>query len=474
MSNMILEKGVPFPSDLEFARIKQQQIWDDMYNGVYHYIRKVIVGDTGAAEKKQDPLIPLPGIISDIKSDLLFGEFPNFIFGKDTQSLNELVMEKLKGWKTFMTDVNSASIYNSALGTMFWYLFRMNDKVFYKFIKPMNTIWSEDIIGLTKVWFFHEIDRSRYDKWIEYHLQEHKYIWDAENESPLLDPDRKHVVVEYEFRVKNDPTREIKKIKIVKKEMETGLDFIPIIKLENKKNLNQKNGKSDYQGKEQMFAEVDNRIDQINNVLSEHEEPWLFIPPGVLNEKGQFNRSQGKMIEKSASDNKNNKVDIVTWDGKLEASFNAIKMWIQLILFTSRISNPIAGFFFDNTGGHAESGKALKWRSVNTNSMITGARNIWNETFLDFFTMWFKMDTDFKDAEAKDQRTLWRDGLPLDDEAIVTNVVKEVNAQLKSKLKGIQEINEVDEKTAQEELDRINAEADTKANRTANTFRTEV
>jgi hypothetical protein len=52
--------------------------------------------------------------------------------------------------------------------------------------------------------------------------------------------------------------------------------------------------------------------------------------------------------------------------------------------------------------------------------------------------------------------------------------VKEVNAQLKSKLKGIQQINEIDEKTAQKELDRINAEADTKANRTANTFRTTV
>ncbi len=472
---MILEKGSPFPSELEFKRINQQQVWDDMYNGVYHYIRKIIVGNDGATEKKQDPLVPLPAIISDITSDLLFGEFPSFVFGKDTQALNEKVSDRLKEWKTYMTDVNSAAAYNSCLGTMFWYLFQMNEQTFYKFIKPMNTIWSEDILGLTKVWFFHEIDRSRYDRWIDYHIQEHFYNYDDKTyESPILDPGKQHAVIEYEIRVKNDPTREIKKVKIVKKEIVTGFDFIPIIKIENIKNLNQKNGKSDYQGKEQLFAEVDNNVDQINHILSEHADPWTFIPPGILNENGQFNRAKGKMIEKAPGAQGNNDVDVIAWDGQLEASFNNIKMMIQMILFTSRISNQIAGFFFDKTGGQAESGRALKWKSVSTNSMIVKKRNTWDESFLEFFTMLFKMDKNFKDDDSKDQRTLWKDGLPLDNEAVVKHVVTEVNAQLKSKLKAIQQINEVDEKTAQAELDRINAEADTKANRTASTFRTEV
>lgn len=472
----ILKKGERFPSEPEDKRIKQQLIWDDMYNNVHHNIRKIIVGERGASEKKIDPIVPLASLISDINGDLLFGEFPNITFGENNESFTDTVHERLKQWRTYMSDVLSAASYNSALGTMFWYLFKMNDKVFYKFIKPVNTIWDEDIIGLTYVMFFFEYDRDPNNRWIKFKTQEHYYDYDdSEYESPLLDDKRKHIVAESIITVRLDDTRKIVKIEDEKTE-ESGLSFIPIIKVENIKNLNAKNGKSDYQGKEQMLAEVDNRIDEINHVLTEHAEPWTLLPPGVLNEDGNFNRSNGKMIEKAQSGGQGtNNVDVVQWDGQLESSFNAIKMLIQLILFSSRISNPIAGFFFDNTGGQVESGRALKWRSINTTSMITKKRNTWNEAFNQFFTMWFNMDDQFKDVPDEiDMNVFWKDGLPLDEEAVVENVIKQVRANVLSQQTAIQKINEVDPDEAQKELDTINDELDTSANRTAGTFRTEV
>jgi hypothetical protein len=326
--------------------------------------------------------------------------------------------------------------------------------------------------------FFSEIDRDVNDRWVKYKIQEHYYKYkDGEFESPLLDKDRKHIVSEVEITVENTQNRKVKKLDVIQEPTESGLDFIPVIKVENIKNLNAKNGKSDYQGKEQMFAEVDNRVDEINHILAEHAEPWTFVPPGVLNEDGDFTRSRGKMIEKASSGQQGaNSVDIMEWDGKLESSFNSIKMLIQLILFTSRISNPIAGFFFDQTGGQAESGRALKWRSVNTTSMITKKRLSWNEAFQQFFNMIFKMDSNLNQFEGKkyDLNIQWQDGLPLDDEAIVKNVIAQVQNGLLSQLTGIQKINEVDKETAEKELDTINKEADTKANRTAGTFRVEV
>jgi hypothetical protein len=238
--------------------------------------------------------------------------------------------------------------------------------------------------------------------------------------------------------------------------------------------LNKKNGKSDYQGKEQLFAEIDNRVDEINHILQEHSEPWTFVPPGVLDNKGNFNRSQGKMIEKAAGTNTNNTVDVMTWDGQLEASFNSIKMMIQLVLFTSRISNPIAGFFFDNSGGQVESGRALKWKSINTNSMITRKRKNWNEAFQTFFTYLFEMDDEFKKTEDFNLRVKWQDGLPLDVDAVVDNVIKQVGAKVLSKKTGIQQINEVSPEKAQTELDQINAEQQQEVTTRSTAFRQEI
>jgi hypothetical protein len=467
------EKGKQFPSEIEAARINQQQKWDDMLNGTYNYIRKVIVKDKGADEKKVDPLVPLPTLISDVTADLLFGEFPVFTFGEDNEQLNQDVDEFLKNWRSFKTDVLSASGHASAMGTMFWYLFKMQDKTFYKFIKPTNTIWEEDLLGLTNVAFFHITEIDTHKKWIKYEVQLHKYLYDESIESPLLDENRKYVHSMFEITV-DSTTNKIKNINELQPETDSGLNFIPITKIENINVINNKNGRSDYQGKEQLFAEIDNRIDEINHVLAENAEPWLFVPPGILNEDGNFNRSRGKMIEKAFGQQGTDSVDIITWDGRLEASFKAIDKMIQMVLFTSRISKPIAGFNTDNVGGQVDSGRALKWQSINTTSMITRKRTTWDEAFIQFFEMLFKMDSAFKEKTEYTLNTLWKDGLPLDDEAIIENIVKQVQNGLLSHLTGIQKINEVDEDQAQEELDKVSEETEAKVNLQNQAFKVEI
>jgi hypothetical protein len=470
---MILEKGETFPSDKELSRIKKQQQWDDMFTGVFNNITRIITTTKGTAEaQKVDPLVPLPAVVSEINGDLLFGEFPLFMFGEEGDALTEQVLEWEKKRKTFMTDILGGATSLSALGTIFWVMFKMGDKVFYKFEKPMQVIWDEDILGLTKVWLFKELERDKNNKWVRYELQEHKFDYDEEEKSPYLDDKRKGTIQDIVIKV-NVADREIKEV-INGEVKESGFNFLPIIKIDNLQMLNKKNGKSDYQGKEQLFAEIDNRVDEINHILQEHSEPWTFVPPGVLDNKGNFNRSQGKMIEKAASSNTNNAVDILTWDGQLQASFDSIKMMIQLVLFTSRISNPIAGFFFDNSGGQVDSGRALKWKSINTNSMITRKRKNWDEAFQTFFTYLFEMDDEFKKTEDFNLRVKWQDGLPLDVDAVVDNVIKQVGAKVLSKKTGIQQINEVSPEKAQTELDQINAELQTETTTRSTAFRQEI
>jgi hypothetical protein len=447
-----------------------------MYQGTY--IHQLTIQQSGgqATAKKVDPLVPLPAVISEISSDLLFGEFP--VLKMENEADQAVLDDYIMNNPQFGTDIQEASTMTTATGMLFWYLFIMDGQTFYKFIKPQNMLWEEDILGITKVQIFKEKSRSDNGKSAVYKVLELTFDYnESKFKSPYTDENRKYVTREYEIRVENPngsgkDARVIKEVKLINEQI-TDFDFIPVIKIDNIKVLGSKIGKSDYQGKEQMFAELDNRVDQINHVLQEHSEPWTLIPPGVLNKNGNFNKSNGKMIEKMGGQGQDS-VDIMSWDASLKDAFTQIETLIQLILFTSRISNPIAGFFTERTGSQVESGRALKWKSISTFSMIDRKRKYWNEAFRKYFKYLNAMDDNFNLSDDFKLEVLWKDGLPLDREAIVGQVVKEVNAGLKSKLSGIQQINEVTEDTAQKELDTITAEKQTQANIEASKFRVEV
>jgi hypothetical protein len=444
----MLEKGDIFLDSMELARIKQETNWEKMLHGLFHYVINIGVnGQTGKANSiNVDPLVPIPATISEINSDLLFGEFPSFVFAdtKDQSAMDEW----LKEHDQFQTDILEAATYVSAMGTLFNRHFKAEDMRYDTFVKSNKVSWEEDVFGLIRVFIFDPIEgEESTGAYMYYQVEEHSYE-SKHAISPLLDDDRKYVVEKYKIKVKST-NREVAKIWDEEREV-TDLKDMPIIKTVNQKQLGQKTGKSDYQGKEQLFAEIDNRVDQINYVLQEHVEPWMGLPTGILNEKGQINRKLGKMFEKAP-----------------------IETMIRMVLFTSRISSPIAGFEIDTRGGQIESGRALKWRSVPTWAMINRKRKYWEMFFKQYFT---KVEDLEKDANINvdAMSIVWKDGLPLDEDAVVENVMKQVSAGLMSKLQGMQTIREIDEKKAKKEQAVIQEEQQSKANIEASRFRVEV
>jgi len=435
-----------------------------MFHGTYIY-RKIV--DNDGQVKEVDPLTPVPSAISEIMGDLLFGEFPIISFNKD--STNELYTQWLKNNPQFKTDLLESATYASPLGTVFQYNFQMNKKHYYKFIKSNKTVWDEDIWGISNLKIFDvlgpdqirkrtgEVVEKANNKFVFYHIQEHTFNYDESLESPYMDDGRKYKIIDYDIKV-DKTTREIKKI-YNEKETLTDFDFMPIVKLDNLRQMGIKLGKSDYQGKEQLFAEIDNRIDQINYVLQEHAEPWVAVPQGIADENGKFNRRQGKMYEKTGS-GVDNEISIGSWDAQLDSAFRQIETMTFMVFFTSRISAPIAGL---EKGGQVESGRALKWRSVNTLTMINRKRKYWEEALEKFFYILTQLNDEWKKADISGFTIKWQDSLPMDDTEVVENVIKKVNNGLLSHLKGIQEANEVNEEKAKSELDQINAERKEKA-----------
>jgi hypothetical protein len=461
---MALEVGDVFPTEQERIRIKLQTQWEQMFHGLYHY-RKII--DNSGRVTEVDPLTPIPAVISEITGDLLFGEFPELDFQND--QTNNLFKELLMNNKAMGTDLLEAATYNSFLGSIFWHNFLVEGKPYYKFIKSNKVIWEQDLWGLTNVKFFKEIEVKKNGKIIVYHIQEHDFVYDESKVSPYIDEARKYRIQNYDVEVDVIHDYKVKAVTGLKEEI-TDWDFIPLIKIDNLRMMGEKLGKSDYQGKEQLFAEIDNRVDQINYVLQEHAEPWIVMPPGVLNEKGHFNKSNGKMIERMGGDT-NNDIGITSWEAQLESAFKQIETMIWLVFFTGRISAPIAGL---DKGGQVESGRALKWKSINTNSMIARKRKYWNEAFRRFFEIRKAIDSDFKKAEIDDLVIRWQDGLPLDDTEVAEVATQLVTSGIMSEMTAIQRTQEVDKDGATAELSQIRKEQQDKATIKSTQFRGEV
>ena len=462
-----MEKGTKFFTSNDNQRIALENKYEQMYSGLYSHIINYSADERGLNARKVAPLVPLPAVIADINADLLFGEFPNFIFDDEgTQG----VIDQWLSDTYFKTDTLEACTYTSVLGTIFLYSYEYDSKTYYKYIKPNSILWDEDDFGFTNAKVFDLINIEDNGKYANYKVQEHKFVYDEEAPSPYLTDGRKHVLLNYNVRIRisDGLVKDISEYK----ETITEQDFLPIVKVCNIKLMGQKSGKSDYEGKCQLFAEVDNRLDQINYILQEHVEPWTAVPAGLLDQDGKLSRNFGKMYEKMGT-TANDDISVRTWDGKLTDAFESISTMIRMILFTSRISAPIAGFN-DKNGTSVESGVALKWRSISTSAMIMRKRKYWEDSLRDFLTQQSQMSGVLKDIDFSLMKFEWQDGMPMDEETFVNNVVTQVNAGLMSKLEGIQQTQELDKANAEKELNQIGAEQQENANIQATKFRVEV
>ncbi len=445
---MLLQVGKVFLGRQDQKRIRLQSKWEKLYHS--EFIHQIIV-DKGGSRRAVDPLIPLANTVSEIFADLLFLEFPKINFDKDAID-KELVplIDSLK------IDLLEAAGLNSATGMLFWVLFKKDGKTFWRFKSPTEVQWQKDFTDeLTMVRLFKQIEVKGQN--LTFFIQEWNLNLFGEGEDTF----KRAIIEEYEVVVRASDHEVIRVMAVDAKD--TGLPFIPVIEIQNIGQMNSPIGKSDYQGKEQLFAEVDNRVDQNNSVLQEQSEPWVGLPSGVLDEAGNFNRKNGKWFQKGMSGNQaDNEVSVVTWDASLTASFEQIKLMVRQILFTTRISSPIAGF---EEGATVESGTALKWRSINTFSSLGRRRIYWEQAIKKFLLYYSQMTEGATDlTEALDTVKIeWQDSLPMDDDSATDNVVKKVNAKVQSRLKAIMNLNEADRKNAQEELDQIDTEAVTEA-----------
>jgi hypothetical protein len=443
--------GDVFINGDESARICNQSKWLNLYNGTYIYRKEVDPKTVISMEQ----LVPVPQTISAINSTLLFGEFPEFDFQDDAN--NKLIESKLPN--TFQSEITSNAEAVSAVGSMWMYWYKSGDDVKRKWYSPSQILYKEDDDGINDVIHFalnSELTLKSNAKKV-YDITE----WILTNNEMSIEetPGKLHIL---HYSVTVDASGKITDIKINNPEEITEYDFMPWQRIDNIADFVNGYGRSDYKGLEQLFGDIDNRIDQINSVLDEHADPWIGFPQGFLR-NGIYDRSQGKLFEKSGTGTDSD-ISISQWDARLDSAFEAIDKLIEMVLFSSRISPALAGYV---KGGVAESGRALKWRSIATFSMLNSKRRYWEDFFYNFFEMWKKFDEELESVDVEMLLIKWQDGLPLDTSEVVSDTNTAVQGGFMSKLTAIENTQELDPVEAQKELDQINVEAQKSAETSA-------
>ncbi len=437
----MLSKGDIFPSQADRQRMALEQSYDAFLNNLSNQNSEYKANYQGTIKQvKKNPVVPIAATVAEISGDLLFGEFPEI----DLQS--EKAQPLANDW-IYDTNIKSKFLematYTSAIGTVYALFFKQDDDIQFKFYPSYQVISSELFNNITDVKFIINSTLEDNGVYVVFEILEYTL------ENDVL------TISHYNAKVMLSNWK-VKDIEILDDEVKPEIDYMPVVKNINMGVMGSEYGKSDYSGKEQLFAEIDNRVDQINNVLEENADPWKAIPSGILNKSGEFNRAAYnlKMFEKTATGvTGENSVDIMTWDASLESAFKQIETMVKLVFFTSRLSDPITGL---DKGGNVESGRALKWKSINTMSMITRKRIYSGQFIRNFFDVWGKLSGNEIDAKAI--LIKWQDGLPLDEEALTDTVVARVNSGLMSRLTGIKTLDESSVEEAQKELDQVVAE----------------
>ena len=152
-------------------------------------------------------------------------------------------------------------------------------------------------------------------------------------------------------------------------------------------------------------------------------------------------------------------------DGKLNITDNTLTLRIQehvdainalLNVLCMQVGLSPGALSFDAVQGLKTATEVIS-QDNETQQTIKGNKNLFTEAIEELVRALMTLGTYLNAAPKKDYEITvgWKDNVVIDDNTLVDNNIKLVQAGLKSKLKAVMAVQKCDEKTAQEELDRI-------------------
>lgn len=241
----------------------------------------------------------------------------------------------------------------------------------------------------------------------------------------------------------------------------TNIDDFLIVQVSNLLTTDRSTGIDDYSDLDSIIQALEGRVAQIDKILDQHASPNMYGPDAALDVDpitGQTSfKAGGKYFPVSAGDEK---PGYVTWEGQLGAAFKEIEILLELLYLLSETSPACFGQL---KSGLAESGSALKRLLMVPLAKVNRIRMRFDPALKKVISIASALDSSRGGKSIylpeDDIQIYWQDGLPADDkeQADIMNTRTGGKATISQKT-AIKKLEGMNDKEAEDEIDRINEE----------------
>lgn len=414
----------------------------------------------------------LAGIICKKSADFLFGEDTLFSAGKEDDSPEQKMLDRL----VEENDLNITN-YESALGNAY------RGDSFYK------VRWGQTYGGtlppeIDKPRVFIESQKAEYvfpetapgddNKIIAYHIaypvQNNIDDWEdwtlkVESHTPgRID------YVDFTMRpIKANRENEVTQWRI-ESEIEgsrrtvlTGVPFPLVVHIPNYSTDDSWEGIDDLSEHKPILDEINNRMTMVASILDKHSDPAIAVPPGSLVEDEQgnpvFKVGIDKVFEVMGKDDLI--PQYITWDGQLSHCFKEMEYLNNLVLTNAEI--PLVALGAGDAGTSGSSGLSIKWRMNSLLAKINRKRQYFNKGLKQVLLIAQLLEQAVNRGKIDYSITIpkikFRDGLP-DDEMEQANImsIRTGGKPTISQKTALMVMDGLTEEQAEKELERIKEE----------------
>lgn len=466
----LFNKGEYFPPESHLERIERYRKNKHIIKGNHD-----LVFNSFPDHRQQLVYIAsnLPGTLAKKSADFLFGETPVFSAGKDDSSEEQKAIERLVEENDLhITNYESAfgnayrgdSFYKIRWGQRYGGLLPESADPFRVFIEAQKAeyVFPETLSGdSSSVYAYHiarpvVVEGTGDEEWV-LNIESHypgRIEYSKYKIRPFRHSSYENAVIEW--KIEDEIVSE-------RRTVDTGVPFHLIVHVPNFSTDDSWEGMDDISENESIFAEIDNRLSKIAEILDKHSDPAMAVPHGTLGEdaKGNpiFHAGRDKIFEVM---DKNELVpQYITWNGQLDAAFKELELLLDHLLIVSEL--PPVALGKGDSGTSGASGYAIKWRMNSLLAKINRKRQYYNKGLKHVLLVAQMLEHAKSDKKPSYEITTpkirFKDGLP-DDEMEQANIaqIRTAGKPTQSQLSAIMDIHGFTEEQARIELKRIQEE----------------
>jgi SPP1 family phage portal protein len=412
------------------------------------------------------------GLITRKSSDFLFGEVPVISSGKDSNSKEQITLDRITATNQ-MNRLNYQQALTSAVMGDAFYKIRFGQEyggAFPKEFDPKRVL--VEAVDPKKVYpQTSPFDRS---KIVAYHVAE-PIQEDGSSDDWTLYVESHYAgkIVYRQFELTVFRTDRFGNVELFKigdelpegyEEQNTGVPVPLVVHIANYNDGLDWKGQDDISEHLSLFDEINNRMSQIGSILDKHADPALAVPTGLLQDDGEGNVSFQVALNKVFE--VMGKEDIIPQyitnnNPQLEQAYRELEMLLEFLLSATEI--PAVAIGLKDSGTSGNSGLSIKWRMNSLLAKINRKRQFFEDGLKRVY-MIAQMLEQYADPSIGKHEVVvpqikFNDGLPQDDTEIANRMSIRTNgSQTLSRKTALMVMDGLTEEQADAEIKRIDEE----------------